>query len=79
MIDREIRSGEGVLALRERDWEVMLCSNSIYKMPVPAMRKPPADMVVASSTFTTGKRVKVLSMRQPTTHDMTSHLFCRQN
>lgn len=77
--ERETRSDEGVLPPLDREFDVILCSNSIYKVPVPAMRMPPADMVAEFSIFTTGRSVNMLSMRQPTTHDATRALFCVRN
>lgn len=79
IIERETRSKDAVLPLCDHDADVTLCSKSIYKMPVPAMRMPPADMVVELSIFTTGRRVNVLSMRQPTIQEMTSSLFSLKN
>lgn len=63
------------MPLRDRDRDVILSSNSMYTMPVAAMRRPPADMVFKFSTFTTGRSVNVLSIRQPTAHVMTTDLF----
>lgn len=79
MIERERGSREMVVPLRDRDWDVILFSNSMYMMPAPAMRMPPDDIVVEFSIFTTGNKVNVLSIRQPTAHDITSDLFSLKN
>lgn len=79
MTERETRSWDAVVPPRAGDTDMTLRSKSMYKIPVPAMRTPPADMVVELSIFTTGRAVNVLSMRQSTIQDMTSSLFSLKN